>query len=88
MDDWIKFASDHPEALPYVACSAGTGEADFQMLSEVLNKLPQIWFICLDVANGYSEHFVSFVARVREAFPKHTIMVLVSECFQRQHATF
>jgi GMP reductase len=30
--------------------------------------------ICLDVANGYTELFVSFLKRVRAAFPKHTII--------------
>jgi len=30
--------------------------------------------LCLDVANGYSEHFVNFVRRVRDRFPSHTIM--------------
>lgn len=30
--------------------------------------------ICLDVANGYSEHFVSFVKKTREKYPKLTIM--------------
>ncbi len=75
VDEWIKFASDHPEALPYVACSAGTAEGDFDNLTGVLEKIPQVQFICLDVANGYSEHFVKFVSKVRKAFPKHTIMV-------------
>ena len=32
-------------------------------------------FICLDVANGYSQFFVEFVAKVRGKFPEHTIMV-------------
>ena len=58
-----------------MACSAGTADGDFDKLSEILGKLPEVTFICLDVANGYSEHFVKFVARVRKAFPKHTIMV-------------
>merc|ERR1719410_3225812 len=30
--------------------------------------------ICLDVANGYSEHFVECVVRVRKSFPHHTIL--------------
>lgn len=30
--------------------------------------------ICIDVANGYTEKFVQFVAEVREAFPLATIM--------------
>nr|KAF6378211.1 guanosine monophosphate reductase [Myotis myotis] len=34
----------------------------------------QVKFICLDVANGYSEHFVEFVKLVRARFPEHTIM--------------
>ena len=75
MDQWLKFASDCPDALPFTACSSGTGEADFELLSDILGQIPQVQFICLDVANGYSEHFVKFVSRVRKAFPKHTIMV-------------
>ncbi|KAG7269607.1 hypothetical protein CRUP_005165 [Coryphaenoides rupestris] len=34
----------------------------------------QLHFICVDVANGYSEHFVNFVKDVRQKFPTHTIM--------------
>lgn len=37
--------------------------------------IPQIQYICVDVANGYSEHFVNFVKDVRKMFPTHTIMV-------------
>lgn len=36
--------------------------------------MPEIKCICLDVANGYSEHFVEFVKQVRARFPFHTIM--------------
>lgn len=36
--------------------------------------MPEVKFICLDVANGYSEHFVEFVKQVRARFPHHTIM--------------
>merc|ERR1712226_887596 len=31
-------------------------------------------FICIDVANGYSEHFVQYVRKVRAEFPSHTIL--------------
>ena len=44
-------------------------------ITEVIGAVPAIEFICLDVANGYSEHFVEFVKRVRQRFPSHTIMV-------------
>ncbi|KAF5882098.1 GMP reductase 2-like, partial [Clarias magur] len=57
-----------------VAVSTGTGETDFERLTEILVSVPQIHYVCVDVANGYSEHFVHFVKDVREKFPSHTIM--------------
>ena len=48
---------------------------DLEKLKEILSSVPEIGFICLDVANGYSEHFVQFVKDVRKQFPTHTIMV-------------
>lgn len=62
----------------HVAASSGTGSSDFKQLEQILEAIPQVKYICLDVANGYSEHFVEFVKDVRKRFPKHTIMV----CFQ------
>lgn len=59
----------------HVAASSGSGKADFEKLCAILEAVPTIKYICLDVANGYSEYFVEFVKTVREKFPKHTIMV-------------
>lgn len=58
-----------------MAVSTGTGEADFERLTAILAAVPQLQYICVDVANGYSEHFVHYVKDVREKFPTHTIMV-------------
>lgn len=58
----------------YCAVSTGTSDRDFSKLKQILNAFPELHFICIDVANGYSEHFGDFVARVREAYPKHTII--------------
>ncbi|CAF88066.1 unnamed protein product, partial [Tetraodon nigroviridis] len=55
--------------------STGTGETDFERISAILAAVPELQYICVDVANGYSEHFVHFVKDVREKFPSHTIMV-------------
>ena len=41
-------------------------EHDFDVLEQILDPIPGIKFICLDVANGYSEHFVAFVKKVRD----------------------
>uniref|UniRef100_A0A1I8FQU4 GMP reductase n=1 Tax=Macrostomum lignano TaxID=282301 RepID=A0A1I8FQU4_9PLAT len=54
------------------AVSAGTG--DLERLVQILKAVPQLRFICLDVANGYSENFVAFVRKVRDLFPEHTIL--------------
>ncbi len=32
------------------------------------------WLVVLDVANGYSEHFVQFVRKVRASLPEATIV--------------
>ncbi|KAF9798751.1 hypothetical protein SFRURICE_021548 [Spodoptera frugiperda] len=59
----------------FPAASSGTAEADFERLTEILNTIKDLKFICLDVANGYSQHFVEYVRKVRAAFPTHTIIV-------------
>jgi len=43
--------------------------------SEIINAIPELDYICVDVANGYSEHFVEFVRLVRKEFPDKTIFV-------------
>lgn len=57
------------------AASSGTGKDDFERLSDILNAVAGIKYICLDVANGYSQHFVEYLRKVRASFPNHTIIV-------------
>lgn len=58
----------------YIAVSTGTSERDLNKLVLILDTIKSISFICIDVANGYSEHFGDFVAEVRRLYPKHTII--------------
>jgi GMP reductase len=58
----------------YCAISTGTGDNDWSKIQQILNTYPEIHFICIDVANGYSERFGDFVAKVRDKYPKHTII--------------
>ncbi|MFV2828606.1 IMP dehydrogenase, partial [Escherichia coli] len=51
----------------------GTSDADFEKTKQILDLNPALNFVCIDVANGYSEHFVQFVAKAREAWPTKTI---------------
>ena len=59
----------------HIAASSGTGEGDLKKLCDIIEAVPDVKYICIDVANGYSEHFVQFVRDVRKKFPEHTIMV-------------
>jgi len=58
----------------YFAVSTGTSEKDFQKLQRIMNATPEVHFICIDVANGYSEHFGDFVSKVRSSYPHATII--------------
>jgi GMP reductase len=64
----------------HVAVSSGSSKDDMAKLKAILDALPTVRFICLDVANGYSEAFVSFVRSVREEFPEHVIIVCYVRC--------
>ena len=58
----------------YVAVSTGTNAKDFEKLQRILYAYPEVNLICIDVANGYSEHFGDFVEKVRTKYPMHTII--------------
>ena len=57
-----------------IALSIGIKKEDFDNLDTVLKEFNFIRFICVDVANGYSERFSSFIKSVREKYPTKTII--------------
>ena len=61
------------EAGAHAFYSLGVTNADLEKLAKVAARSP-LRFICLDVANGYSEKFLDTVKRVREAHPQSVIM--------------
>jgi len=75
IDEWRDFATNSSEeVLKNIAVSTGTGKEDSQKVAQILAEFPQINFICVDVANGYSEHFVNFVKKIRKNHPKKVII--------------
>lgn len=58
----------------HIAISTGTSAADAKKLDLILNENAALRFICIDVANGYSEKFVSFVKATRNKFPDKVII--------------
>lgn len=57
-----------------IAVSTGTGQHDSEKLKTIIGLCPQLKFICIDVANGYSEYFVEFVKQTREQYPDKVII--------------
>ena len=57
-----------------VAYSMGITDADHQKFREVYEQAPDIKYVCIDVANGYSERFTDFVAKFRSLYP-HIVII-------------
>ena len=59
------------------AMSIGTSAEDLEKLARVYNGLKdrtQLKYICVDVANGYTEMFVDTIRRLRERYP-HLVII-------------
>ena len=57
----------------FVAMSIGIAEHDLEKLDQVMSMNP-IKFLCIDVANGYSERFATIVEQIREKYPELVII--------------
>ena len=73
--DWNVFSSNAEEGIEdFVAVSTGTSKQDAEKLKSIMEFNPHFRFICIDVANGYSEHFVEFVRNTRTQYPDKVII--------------
>lgn len=54
--------------------TTGISEENYQQSCKFLKNNSEINWICIDIANGYSETFVSFVGRVRKDYPSKIII--------------
>ena len=75
LNDWVRFMAMAPSGIEnYIAVSSGTGTGDLDKMTAIFETNPKLRFICIDVANGYSEHFVAFVKQTRKKFHDKVIM--------------
>ncbi|MDG3582247.1 GMP reductase [Galbibacter pacificus] len=75
VDEWSTFLlNKNDDFYNYIAVSTGTSKRDAEKLSDIVEKHPKLQLICIDVANGYSEHFVDFVKTTRKTYPDKIIM--------------
>ena len=69
------FNSDIPERTANVAMSIGTSDEDFHKLVDVQAQVgDKLKYVCMDIANGYSDHFAARVRKVRDQFPNIVII--------------
>jgi len=68
--DWHRCFDSSPELT---AISVGTNLEEYEKAKETIDSNNLIW-ICIDIANGYSEHFVDFVRMVRKDYPHINII--------------
>ena len=75
-DELIEFFdTDDYERTNYVAMSIGTSDDDWCKLQSVMAMADgNLKYVCMDIANGYSEHFAQHVKKVRNAYP-HIVII-------------
>ncbi|MGB7996466.1 MAG: GMP reductase [Photobacterium halotolerans] len=74
VEDWAGFIKENQaDVLKHAMVSTGTSDADFQKTKDIMALTDDLMFICIDIANGYSEHLVEYVEKVRTAFPDKVI---------------
>ena len=75
-DELIEFFNtDDYLRTNHVAMSIGTSDDDWCKL-EIVSAIVKgkLKYLCMDIANGYSEHFAQHVKKVRNAFP-HIVII-------------
>ena len=69
------FDDKYNERTNYVAMSIGITDRDHQKFRDVYEQTNnKLRFVCIDVANGYSERFVAFVREFRNLYPNIVII--------------
>ena len=71
--DWFIDKDRREQRLNHTAYSLGILEEDLTKFRAV-NSGADVKYVCVDVANGYSERFIDFVARFRDEFPNKIII--------------
>ena len=74
VEDWLNFINTNKIDFNYLTVSTGISDKDFLKTQNILELVPQIKMICIDVANGYSEKFVETIQKFREKFSDKIII--------------
>ena len=72
--DWLNNNPYKDDLCKTIAVSTGITDFDLERVTKTLKLSRSIDFVCIDVANGYSERFIDFVKKFRENNPNVTII--------------
>ena len=74
-DELIEYFNGPVERTECVAMSIGTSDSDYNKLHQVKKESDnKLKYVCIDIANGYSDHFAQHVRKVRAEFPDLVII--------------
>ena len=71
---WFNNSANKHILADHIAVSTGITDADHERITATLKLSRALQYVCIDVANGYSERFLDYVKRFREEFPHITII--------------
>ncbi|WP_136481235.1 GMP reductase [Cognatitamlana onchidii] len=75
IEEWRSFLSFVSSNIySSIAVSTGISQKDSEKLKNIISNFPDLQFICIDVANGYSEHFANYVKETRTKYPDKVII--------------
>jgi GMP reductase len=75
--EWEYFFSNSAQKnnlYDHFAVSTGIRDNDIEKLADIMSLDSKIQFICVDVANGYSEFFLDRIKLIRSLYPTKTII--------------
>jgi GMP reductase len=80
INQWEEFLyRNNKDILNYITVSIGISDNDIRKLVEIKELMNHIYgttdgFICVDVANGYSEKFLEKVKVIKQLYPKNVLI--------------
>ena len=75
VEELIDYFMGPIERSECVAMSIGTSDSDYNKLFHVKKECDtRLKYVCMDIANGYSDHFAQHVRKVRAEFPDLVII--------------
>lgn len=77
LEGWTNAMTGTKENAPFaqnIAVSTGISETDFHRTHALLSIFSEVEYVCVDVANGYTQAFVDFIKKARDTWPNKVII--------------